>query len=207
MASLEMYRSKRMNYINDRLSKRIEEITIALTGELSVVDTPGELDSIRKVKEILEEVPYFKENPQDLFYVDLNDELGRKSLIAILRGKKAKSDKAVVLLGHTDTVGISDYGNLAQYANKPYELMEKLKEVNLSDKVKKDLESGDYLFGRGIFDMKVGDAIIMAIMEEVAKDLDNFEGNLIYAAVCDEESNSTGMFAAVTPAGSGESLS
>lgn len=187
-----------MNYINEQLSKRIEEITIALTGELSVVDTPGELDSIRKVKEILGEVPYFKENPQDLFYVDLNDELGRKSLIAILRGKKAKSNKAVVLLGHTDTVGISDYGNLAPYANKPYELMEKLKEVNLSDKVKKDLESGDYLFGRGIFDMKVGDAIIMAIMEEVAKDLDNFEGNLIYAAVCDEESNSTGMFAAVT---------
>ncbi len=186
-----------MNYINEQLSKRIEEITLALTGELSVVDTPGELDSVRKVYEIFEEMPYYKAHPEDLFYVDLNDELGRKSVIAILRGQKAKSNKTVVMIGHTDTVGISDYGNLAQYANKPYELMEKLKDVQLTPAAKRDLESGEYLFGRGIFDMKAGDAVIMGIMEEIAKDIENFEGNLIFAAVCDEESNSGGMFAVV----------
>ena len=186
-----------MNYISEQLSKRIEEITLALTAELSVVDTPGELDSIRKVYEIMQEMPYYQQHPEDLFYVDLNDELGRKSVIAILRGKKAKSNKTVVMIGHTDTVGISDYGNLAQYANKPYELMEKLKDVQLTPAAKRDLESGEYLFGRGIFDMKAGDAVIMGIMEEIAKDIDNFEGNLIFAAVCDEESNSGGMFAAV----------
>lgn len=183
--------------MNERVSKRIEEITLQLTEQLSVVDTPGELNSIRKIHEIFGEMDYYKENPNDLFYVDLNDELGRKSLIAILRGKKSTSKKAVILIGHTDTVGISDYGKLAHLANKPHELMEKLKEIQLSPSVKKDLESGNYLFGRGIFDMKAGDAVIMAIMEEVAKDLDNFEGNLIYAAVCDEESNSGGMFAVV----------
>ena len=186
-----------MNYISEQLSKRIEEITLALTAEMSVVDTPGELDSIRKVYEIMQEMPYYQQHPEDLFYVDLNDELGRKSVIAILRGKKAKSNKTVVMIGHTDTVGISDYGNLAQYANKPYELMEKLKDVQLTPAAKRDLESGEYLFGRGIFDMKAGDAVIMGIMEEIAKDIDNFEGNLIFAAVCDEESNSGGMFAAV----------
>ncbi len=186
-----------MNYINEKLSKRIEEITMALTAELSVVDTPGELDSVRKVYEIFEAMPYYKKNPKDLFYVDLNDELGRKSVIAILRGQKAKSNKTIVMIGHTDTVGISDYGNLAEFANKPYELMERLKDLQLTPAAKRDLESGEYLFGRGIFDMKAGDAIIMAIMEEIANDLENFEGNLIFAAVCDEESNSGGMFAVV----------
>lgn len=183
--------------MNDQISKRIEEITLALTAELSVVDTPGELDSVKKVYEIFQDMPYYKAHPEDLFYVDLHDELGRKSVIAVLRGKKAKSNKAVVMIGHTDTVGISDYGALAPYANKPYELMEKLKEVQLSPVAKRDLESGEYLFGRGIFDMKAGDAVIMAIMEDIAKDIENFEGNLIYAAVCDEESNSGGMFAVV----------
>ena len=41
--------------------------------------------------------------------------------------------------------------------------------------------------------MKSGDAVIINLFEEVAKDLDNFEGNLIYAAVCDEEANSSGI--------------
>ena len=59
------------------------------------------------------------------------------------------------------------------------------------------MESGDFLFGRGIFDMKSGDAVIINLFEEVAKDLDNFEGNLIYAAVCDEEANSSGMLSVV----------
>lgn len=186
-----------MDYVNEKLSKRIEEIALDLTAQLSVVDTPGELDSVRRVYEIFEEMPYYKQHPEDLFYVDLNDELGRKSVIAVLRGKKASSKKAVVMIGHTDTVGISDYGNLAPYAHKPYELMERLKNVQLTPAATRDLESGDYLFGRGIFDMKTGDAIIMAIMEEIAADIDNFEGNLIFAAVCDEESNSGGMFAVV----------
>lgn len=186
-----------MDIINDNLSKRIEEIALDLTAQLSIVDTPGELDSVRRVYEIFSAMPYYRKNPQDLFYVDLNDELGRKSVIAILRGQKAKSQKTVVMIGHTDTVGISDYGSLAPYAHKPYELMEKLKDVQLPPNVKRDLESGEYLFGRGIFDMKTGDAIIMAIMEAIAKDIENFEGNLIYAAVCDEESNSGGMLAVV----------
>lgn len=186
-----------MDYVNEKLSKRIEEIALDLTAQLSVVDTPGELDSVRRVYEIFGEMPYYKQHPEDLFYVDLNDELGRKSVIAVLRGKKAPSKKAVVMIGHTDTVGISDYGSLAPYAHKPYELMEKLKNVQLTPAATRDLESGDYLFGRGIFDMKTGDAIIMAIMEEIAADIDNFEGNLIFAAVCDEESNSGGMFAVV----------
>ena len=45
--------------------------------------------------------------------------------------------------------------------------------------------------------MKTGDAIIMAVMEEISKDIGNFEGNLIFAAVCDEEGNSGGMLSVI----------
>ena len=53
------------------------------------------------------------------------------------------------MIGHTDTVGISDYGTLKHLANKPYELTEKFKEIasTLPPEVRKDLESGEYLFG------------------------------------------------------------
>lgn len=183
--------------MNDKISRRIEEIAIELTHELSVVDTKGELDSVKKIHEIFSSMPYYKENPEDLFFVETGDKLGRKSIVALLRGKKGNSKKTVVMIGHTDTVGISDYGSMQEYANKPYELMEKLKEVTLSEDVRKDLMSGDYLFGRGLFDMKTGDAIIMALMEDIASNIDEFEGNLIFAGVCDEEGNSGGMLSVV----------
>lgn len=179
-------------------SERIEEIAIALTSELSVVETIGELDSVNKMHEIFSEMKYYKENPKDLSFVNLpNDKWNRKSLIAIMRGKKDNSKKTVIMIGHTDTVGISDYGVLKDFANKPYELTEKFKELELPDEVKRDLESGEYLFGRGLFDMKTGDAIIMAVMEEISNDIENFSGNLIFCGVCDEEANSGGMLACV----------
>lgn len=183
--------------MTEKIAKRIEEIAIELTNELSVVETPGELDSVNKIFEIFSKMPYYTENPEDLFFVETGDKLGRKSVVAVLRGKKNISKKTVVMIGHTDTVGISDYGNLQEYANRPYELMEKLKEVTLSEEVTRDLNSGEYLFGRGLFDMKTGDAIIMALMEEIASDIENFEGNLIFAGVCDEEGNSGGMLSVV----------
>src|SRR5699024_11197515 len=139
---------------------------------------------------------YFKKNPEKLFYVPVeHDPWGRKSVIAILRGQKKPSEKAVILIGHTDTVGISDYGELKEMAHMPYLLTEQFKKIKnvLPNAVREDLESGDYLFGRGLFDMKTGDAINMALMEDIEKNLDQFEGTLVFAAVCDEESNSKGM--------------
>ena len=186
--------------MNKKLASRIEEIAVDLTNQLSVVETSGELEIIERIYEILLESGYFRENPDNLSFVDVpNDSLGRKSLITLLKGKKRSSKKTVILIGHTDTVGISDYGSLKEFANKPYELTEEFHKIShiLSDEVRKDLESGDYLFGRGLFDMKTGLAIIIALIEEIAKNIDNFEGNLVFAAVCDEESNSGGMLSVV----------
>lgn len=176
------------------LTKRIEQIALDLTSQLSVLDTPDEILIAEKVYSILSEMKYFKNHPENLYFVPVkNDKLGRKSVVAIVNGEKKPSDKTVVMIGHIDTVGISDYGPLAEFANQPLVLTEKFKEIELPEDVKKDLESGDYLFGRGIFDMKSGDAIIMALMEMISDDIENFEGNLIYGAVCDEEGNSGGM--------------
>ena len=186
--------------MNNRISSRIEKIAIELTNQLSVVETPEELDVTQKVYDILINNEYFRDNPENIRFVDVpNDGLERKSVLAILEGQKGNSKKTVVLVGHTDTVGISDYGNLKEYANKPYLLTKKFKEIayKLPEEVRVDLESGNYLFGRGLFDMKTGDAIIIALMEEISKDIENLEGNIIFAAVCDEESNSGGMLSIV----------
>lgn len=180
-----------------QLKSRIEEIAVDLTRQRSVTETKEEQLITEKVHHFFSKMNYYKKHPEDLMIVPAaKDPWDRKSMIAILRGeKKPANNKTVILIGHTDTVGISDYGDLKEFAHLPYELTEKLRERKdqLPKEAREDLESGNYLFGRGLFDMKTGDAIIMALMEEIEKNLDHFSGNIIFCAVCDEEANSAGM--------------
>ena len=185
--------------MNTEVSKRVEEIALDLTSHISVVDTAGEVAVAERIHAIFSEMDYWKKHPENLKYVPFKNDplLNRKNVVAILKGEKAPSKKTVILLGHFDTVGIADYGDLKEFAGQPEVLMEKFKSLELPPEVKTDLESGDYLFGRGLFDMKIGDAIIMAIMEDISKNIKEFEGNLIYVAVGNEEGNSGGMLSAV----------
>lgn len=161
--------------MNTELSKRIKEIALELVAQKSIVETDDEVTMSDKVYEIMSRMDYYKKHPEKLYFVPAkNDKWNRKIVVAIMNGEKKPSNKTVVFIGHTDTVGISDYGNLAEYATKPDELVEKLKEVSLRQEVKDDMASGKYIFGRGIFDMKSGDANVMGIMEEVSKDIENF---------------------------------
>ncbi|MEI6857797.1 M20/M25/M40 family metallo-hydrolase [Psychrilyobacter sp.] len=180
------------------LSKKIEKLTIELTNILSVVGTSGEIDASNKIYEVFADMPYYKKNPNLLSHLDFkNDTLGRKNVVAIVKGEKTPSDKTVVLIGHSDTVGISDYSGFEEYATKPYELAKKLKELKLPADVRENLDSGNWLFGRGIFDMKCGVATIMTIMEDITENISEFEGNLVFAAVGDEEESLGGMLAFV----------
>jgi len=176
------------------LSKKIRDLTIELTEIRSIVGTEEENNVVERIYEKFKEMNYFKENPNRIKFVEVKDDpLNRKSLLAVVKGQKGNSKKAVVLIGHTDTVGISDYGIIKEYANKPLELKDKLKSISLSEGALKDLESGEYLFGRGIFDMKCGLSILIAIVEYLSDNVDSLEGNIVFAAVCDEEGNSGGM--------------
>ncbi len=177
---------------------RIKELTLDLVSIKSVVGTRDETKVSERIHEILSDLSYFRAHPEHLFYVDnVSDALGRKSLVAMLKGRKDKNDKTVVLIGHIDTVGTSDYGHLEEYATDPLTLAEKLSEMNLPANVREDLSSGNYLFGRGTLDMKSGVSVIINLLETAAAELDDFSGNLVVAFVNDEEGNSKGMLSCV----------
>lgn len=178
---------------------QIEAITLELTKCFSVCETAGEAQMGEKIYAMLAEIPYFRQHPEDLRRLPIEgDPWGRMSVLALLRGEKRPSNKTVVTIGHFDTVGISDYGALAPYANQPDVLREKLLTLELPANVREDLQSGRYLFGRGVFDMKSGDAVLIQLLEELAEHVDALEGNIIFGAVCDEECNSRGMLRFVT---------
>lgn len=180
------------------LSEKIKKLTLELAEITSIVGTKEENNVVEKIYEKFTNMKYFKTHPEMVKYVDvIDDSLKRKSVLATVKGQKGNSNKTVVLIGHTDTVGISDYGDIKEYATKPLKLPEKLKEVNIPEDALKDIESGEYLFGRGVFDMKCGTSTLMTIVEALSDDVENLEGNIVFAAVCDEEGNSGGMLSVV----------
>ncbi len=177
-------------------TKRIREVTEFLVQERSVVGTDEENAIIKTLEDLLFKNSYFQDH-LDFLKGNLLDSGEKKTLLAMVRGEKEENDKTVILLGHLDTVGISDYGSLEHLATFPEKLMDAMKDIPLEKKIKDDLLSGDYLFGRGTLDMKSGVAIIIHLLETLIENRTSFSGQIVCVFVTDEEANSKGMLSSV----------
>ena len=118
-------------------------------------------------------------------------------MLAFVKGTKQPSSKTVILMGHTDTVGIDDYNHLKDKACYPASLMEALKEEPLPELVKQQLESGDWHFGRGVLDMKSGVASHVFLLQYYSEHPEELAGNLLLLAECDEEDSSHGVLSSL----------
>jgi len=175
------------NHLKQKIQKHLHDY-IAIQSDTG---TATERNIEAFYKNWFETVPYFRENPdhRGLFKIP-NDHLDRHVPWALLKGQGSKT---VVLLHHSDTVDTEDYLTLRDVSLKPNELEQALHEgkIYLPDDAKADLESGEWIFGRGTMDMKGGAAIHIAMIEEYSK-LEDFKGNLLLLAVPDEENLSAG---------------
>ncbi|MGO8950846.1 MAG: M20/M25/M40 family metallo-hydrolase, partial [Ktedonobacterales bacterium] len=127
------------------------------------------------------------------------DPYQRSNAYAFLQGN---SRSTVVLLGHIDTVGISDYAELEPWALDPEGLAARQGQLEArAPDLREDLQGhpGDWMFGRGVADMKCGVAANIAIMRCLAADA--FAGHLpvsaVFLATPDEENESAGVLQAV----------
>lgn len=179
---------------------RMKNLLIELCNIPSISETPGETEMAEKLYEAIMGMDYFKNNPANVGMNPIkNDPFERYYVHALMEGG-SKSRKTVVLLSHFDVVNVEDYGAFKEYAFKPLEYTEILKKgsgINLTREAEIDLASGDYIFGRGIMDMKFGIALDVEIMRQIENKLDHFPGNILLLSVPDEENNSAGMLAAV----------
>lgn len=175
----------------------LESIVKRLVKVPSISGTLGEKRMAEELVEILGEIPYFQNHPNKIFTEDIpNDEFERVNVAALLEGKEKSNRKTVVLLSHYDVVGTADYGNLQPLAFDAEQLTEFLQTSKLPEEASKDLQTGDWLFGRGVMDMKAGLAIELGLLSELSQD-EYFSGNILLLSVADEERNSAGMLAGV----------
>ncbi|MCD2137551.1 M20/M25/M40 family metallo-hydrolase [Salinicoccus halitifaciens] len=173
-------------------------ITKRLVGIRSEVNTEGERVIAASIHGMLASHPYFEANPSQLVMAPtVNDERKRYNVMAYVKGTKTESSRTVVLMGHMDTVGVEDFGAHQELAFKPGDWMEHLKDTELSESVKSQLDSGDWLFGRGVLDMKSGVASNLHLLTYYAEHPEELAGNLVFIAECDEEDSSHGILSAL----------
>ena len=95
--------------------------------------------------------------------------------------------------GHVDVVDTDVCGDIAELAFDADEYTRQIGQKNISAEVRQDLDSGNWLFGRGVMDMKCGLAMYMAYMAHMCKRREELNVNLLFLAVPDEEGDSAGM--------------
>ena len=136
--------------------------------------------------------PYYQANPDyyGLYKIE-NDPHNRRVFWNMVKGT---GNETIVFIHHSDIVEIDDYGRFKSDAFNPEPLIGKLRQIKetFDEEIKTDIDSGDYIFGRGTADMKGGGAIQLALMKQYAKS-ENFKGNIVLIAVPDEENLSAGM--------------
>ncbi|HUR43533.1 MAG TPA: M20/M25/M40 family metallo-hydrolase [Aestuariivirga sp.] len=171
------------------MGARARDIALTITSWPSVTGTADEAAFAGKLKAFLSSFNF------DRVWTEAipGDSAGRSNVFALKRGKQTRT---IVLTGHFDVVPVEDYGALKPLAFEAEkllpELIARLRHSGENPLALADLESGDFLPGRGLLDMKAGLAAGLAAMESYRGD-----GTVLFIGVSDEEDRSAGARAAV----------
>ena len=110
--------------------------------------------------------------------------------------EEAKADMLPALEKNDGVLFMAD--TVEELAEKIGVPPQKLKETfSLTPEVLADIESGDYMFGRGALDMKSGVVCHMHLVKYFSEHPEELDGNLVQIAECDEEDNSHGIITAI----------
>ena len=169
------------------------DLLCSLVEYPSITGSQAEIALVEYLFQQLSERPYFQENPEHVKLHPLDD--GRRLLTALV--KQGNSSDTVVLLSHFDVVGVDDFGSKKNLAFHPKVLTQDYHRYfdELPEPVQEDIQSGDWLFGRGIMDMKAGLTLHLSMLEKAMDG--EFDGNILLLTVPDEEVNSLGMLQAL----------
>ena len=176
-----------------------ETISLDLVGRGSVTGTEDEQTFGPWLAEYLQGLPCFGRAPEIwTFPVATGD--ARLVVAMLVRGS---GPRTVLMTGHYDTVTTDDYGPLKPLACQPHALRDALlarcegSAAPAEALAHRDLQSGEFLPGRGLLDMKAGLAAGLDAMAQIVAG-GAFDGNLLFLAVPDEENASAGARAAAS---------
>ena len=168
--------------MRNAIAARAREIALKLTSWPSVTGSADEAAFAGRL------ASYLKGFDKVWCQLIENDLAGRSNVFALKRGR---SKNTIVLTGHFDVVSIEDFGTLQDLAFQSEKLMlqiiKTLKSSGQNRQALIDFETGNFLPGRGLLDMKAGLAAGIAAAEFYEGDF-----SILFLAVSDEEERSAG---------------
>ncbi|MBQ1395856.1 MAG: M20/M25/M40 family metallo-hydrolase [Eubacterium sp.] len=181
------------------MKDRILEVLKGLVACDSISCTTREISAEQYVYDFLKEIPYFQKHPDQFGLYEIKDDpFGRSVPYALVLGNKKDT---VIYSGHIDVVDTQVYGDAEPLCfTLGEELEAALAKMPMNDVQRADMESGEWIWGRGTADMKGGVSIAMCLVEKYAAlaEEGKLEGSVLFSAVADEESYSAGMRAIMT---------
>ena len=171
---------------------------IGLCRVKSIVGSPnGENAAAEFIYDRLSGIDYFRKNPKNVWFDTLEgDPMGRKNICAFVEAGK-KTSKTVIFIGHIDVVGTDVCGEFSELAFEPEKYTEKMRDVDIPQDARSDLNAGGWLFGRGVADMKSGLTVLTGIFTEMSENISNLECNYLLLGLADEENNGFGVHQAI----------
>ncbi len=176
--------------------KRLERFLKELVGIPSITGSPEECFPAEYLYRTCAQEPYFKEHPEHLGFTP-EDPQGRRSFFGLVKASRNTS-KTLLFISHFDVVEVDVYGDLQPLAYDPEKLEDALIPQHLPPRVREDLESQNWIFGRGVMDMKCGVALELDLLLEFARNPELYDLNMAMLAVYDEEGSNTGMIRGVS---------
>ena len=187
------------------MDKNMLEEMVSVTKGLVAVNSinsndGGELLASQYIDGYFKKLPYFQEHPEYSFTQKLRaDALHRRNVFAFVKAGKKETKNVIIIHGHMDTVGVDDYGNLKDYAFSCDKLKEKFLEIKdkLPKDFRNDLESGSWMVGRGVGDMKSGVALFMVLTKYFSERTQELGVNILFMSNPVEENLHTGIINAL----------
>ncbi len=185
----------------DEFAKRVLALTADLVRVPSI-DAEGQRKAAARALAQLAASPYFALRPEKARLISWGEGVDRlDSLLAVYdEPMKAGSADTIILCGHLDTVGVDKHiRNYGADEALPFDLdrlPEWLARVFPADKeLHGDLASGEWMCGRGAFDMKGGSAVALELTKHLAHC--GFPWNVVLLLTADEETESRGIKSAL----------
>ena len=169
----------------------MEDKTLALLKRLIAIPSTTGSKQEQKVEafllDYLAKIPYFKAHPANYGQIPIKSDSCQRSVVYGL--VEGITHKTVILMNHHDVVDVNCYDPLQPYA---YDMTKITALLSKEDSpCGRDMQSGQWVGGRGSCDMKGGMAAQLVLLAEYAKN--PAKGSLLFLSVADEESFSAGM--------------
>jgi arginine utilization protein RocB len=174
--------------------EQLLDLLCSIVSIPSVTGSQAEGTLPNYVVEQFNKLPYFQQYPEHLQLSPTGD--GRFFVTALVK-KNNNIQDTIILVSHYDVVDVQDFGAWKDDAFSAKQLTRQFYDSkdSMPEEVQKDMENGNWLFGRGTMDMKCGLTLHMSMIERACDG--EFSGNILLLTVPDEEVNSVGMRAAV----------